>query len=378
MQRYQATQQHSFFGDFVLERAVPRDHFLVQLRDLIDWRPFTHELSRLYRGRAEQGRPPYEPALLLKMLFISHLYELSDRQTEEAVRDSLSLRHFLGLAVDAPVPDATTLVVFRQRLLERAGERGLQAIFAEVLRQARARGLRLGRIQVVDSVHSWADVHVEKDDQRRRNGKPPRDADARWGTKGTRRERDETGKQVRRRELFYGYKAHVSLNAKTGFVTSVRVTPGHAYDGHQLPSLVEEDLAQGVPVALVAGDRGYDDGENHELLRQRGIRDALHLNRYRTEKRDRHKEPWLRLRERAVYQRGLRQRYRVEQKFGEMKERHPPQADCRYLGLLKYAFQAYLTALAVNLKRLVKLVRSVPFRYQPPPRPYRRQAAAAA
>ena len=58
MQRYQATQQHSFFGDFVLERAVPRDHFLVQLRDLIDWRPFTQKLLRYYKGGAEYGPPP--------------------------------------------------------------------------------------------------------------------------------------------------------------------------------------------------------------------------------------------------------------------------------------------------------------------------------
>lgn len=310
------------------------------------------------------------------MLFVSYLYHLSDRQTEEAVRDSLSLRHFLGLAVDAPAPDATTLVVFRQRLLRRTGERGLRAIFSEVLRQARERGVRLGRIQVVDSVHTWADVNVEKEDGRGGNGKPPRDPDARWGTKGARRERDEQGKVIRRRELFYGYKAHVSVNAESGLITSVRVTPGQAYDGHQLPALVEQDLAQGVPVALVAGDRGYDDGENHEVLRQQGIRDALHLNRYRTEKRDRHKEPWLRLQERAVYQRGLRQRYRVEQKLGEMKERHGLRR-CRYLGLLKYALQASFTALAVNLKRLVKLVCGVPFRYQPPPRAYRREARAA-
>lgn len=376
MQRYQATQQDSFFGDFVLERAVPRDHFLVQLRELIDWRPFTRELSRIYRGRAEHGRPPYEPALLLKMLFIGYLYDLSDQQTEEAVRDSLSLRHFLGLAVDAPVPDATTLVVFRRRLLRGAGERGLQAIFSEVLRQARQRGVRLGRIQVVDSVHTVASVNVEKDGQRRRHGQPPRDPDARWGTKGNRRERDEEGKLVRRREQFYGYKAHVSLNARSGLITSVRVTPGHAYDGHQLPHLAEQDLERGVPVGLVVGDRGYDDGENHEWLTQHGIKDALHLNTYRTSKRDRHKEPWLRLEGRAVYQRGLRQRYRVEQKLGEMKERHGFRR-CRYLGLLNYAFQAVFTALAVNLKRLVKLVRGVAFRYRPPPRPYRRPRLAA-
>ncbi len=377
MQRYQATQQESFFGDFILQRAVPSDHFLVQLRERLDWRPFTRELSRLYRGRAEQGRPPYEPALLLKMLFLSYLYDLSDRQTEEAVRDSLSLRHFLGLAVDTPVPDATTLVVFRKRLLQRAGERGLEAIFAEILRQAQTLGIRLGRIQVVDSVHTVADVNVDKEEGRRKEGRPPRDPDARWGTKGSRREREEAGKVVRRHQHFYGYKAHVSLNARSGLITSLRVTPGQAYDGHQLPHLVREDLRQGVPVALVTGDRGYDDGENHEFLRQQGIRDALHLNRYRTQKRDQHKEPWLRLQKRASYQRGLRQRYRVEQKFGEMKERHGLRR-CRYLGRLKYALQAYFTALAVNLKRLVKLTAGVPFRYQPAPRPYRRPLLMAA
>jgi len=376
MQRYQETNQESFFGDFVLERVVPREHFLVQLRDLIDWPSFTKELSRIYVGRAEQGRPPYEPALLLKMLFVSYLYDLSDRQTEEAVRDSLSLRHFLGLAVDAQVPDATTLVVFRKRLLERAGEAGLEAIFTEVLRQAQACGVQLGRIQVVDSVHTVADVNVEKDDAGHRKGGSRRDPDARWGTKGSRRGRDERGRVVRQRDVFYGYKAHMSLNAKSGLITSVRVTPGHAYDGHQLPALVQSDQAQGVAVGLVVGDRGYDDGENHELLRAQGVRDALHLNRYRTSKKDGHKEPWQRLQRQATYQRGLRQRYRVEQKFGELKRLHGFRR-CRYLGELKYAFQANFTALAVNLKRLVKLVCDVPFRYQPPPRAYRRVAITA-
>lgn len=129
---------------------------------------------------------------------------------------------------------------------------------------------------MVDSVHTVADVNVEKEDSRRRNGQPPRDPDARWGTKGSRRERDERGKLVWRREHFYGYKAHVSLNARSGIITSVRVTPGHTYDGHRLPDLVREDQAQGVPVGLVVGDRGYDDGENHEFLKQHGLGDALH------------------------------------------------------------------------------------------------------
>ena len=53
---------------------------------------------------------------------------------------------------------------------------------------------------------------------------------------------------------------------------------------------------------MYAADRAYDDGENHYLLEQRGLRSALHLNSYRTKKRDANtasasgvKEGWLAL-----------------------------------------------------------------------------------
>lgn len=60
-----------------------------------------------------------------------------------------------------------------------------------------------------------------------------------------------------------------------------------------------------------------------------------------------------------------------------MKDRHGLRR-CRYLGLLRYALQATFTALAVNLKRLVKLICGIEFRHKPPPRPYGRREAVAA
>jgi IS5 family transposase len=35
---------------------------------------------------------------------------------------------------------------------------------------------------------------------------------------------------------------------------------------------------------------------------------------------------------------------------------------CRYLGWMRYAIQAYLTAIVLNLKRMVKLLTGVNFR----------------
>jgi len=56
-----------------------------------------------------------------------------------------------------------------------------------------------------------------------------------------------------------------------------------------LPTLIEEGLKQGVPVSIVAADRGYDDGENHEFLREKRIGSAIRLNSYRTKKKDKNK-----------------------------------------------------------------------------------------
>lgn len=175
--------------------------------------------------------------------------------------------------------------------------------------------------------------------------------------------KDENGKKHEQAEYFFGYKAHVSLNADSGLITSLEVTAGSAYDGHHLMGLVEQDIAQGVGAEVYAGDKGYDDGENHELLKERGLKSALRLKRTRTQKKDPNKGPWLKLQEDPDYQAGLKERYKVERKFGESKLCHGFRR-CRYLGLERYQVQSYLTAMVLNLKRMVKLLCGVSFRNQ--------------
>lgn len=140
-------------------------------------------LVRYYKGGAEYGPPPYEPALLLKMLLLSYLYNLSERQTEELVNFQLPAKWFVvdlsvGLAVDEPAPDHATLTLFKNRLLARKGEHVFKALFQDIIEIARKRGITFGRIQVVDSVHTVADVNVEKDEAGQRREKGPRDPDA--------------------------------------------------------------------------------------------------------------------------------------------------------------------------------------------------------
>ena len=354
-ERFRQTGQESFFGRLVYDRIVPKDHFLMQLDRIIPWQRFAKKLVRYYQGKALYGPAPYNPVVILKMLLLSFLYNISERQTEDLVNFNMVAKCFVGLAVDESAPDHSTLSLFKARLLENKKTTAFEILLQEIIAIAKEQGVSFGSLQVLDSVHVIADVNIPKDEGRQSKGQAPRDGDAAWGVKHTKKFRDQQGKTVKQKEYVYGYKQHVSLNAASGLITSVTHTAGNAYDGHQLPVLIKSDMAQGIPVKTVAADKGYDDGENHEFLWSHDLHSAIRLNDYRTNKRDDNKDIWIALQQSPEYRAGLKERYKVEPKFGEGKEQHGFRR-CRSIGLLRFAVQGFLTVLTMNLKRLVVLL----------------------
>ena len=51
-------------------------------------------------------------------MVLQSLYNLSDEQTEFMIRDRLSFMRFLDLGLEHQVPDATTIWLFREALIE--------------------------------------------------------------------------------------------------------------------------------------------------------------------------------------------------------------------------------------------------------------------
>lgn len=91
------------------------------------------------------------------------------------------VKWFLSLAVNERVPDHSTLIKFKARLLERGKLGAAEDLLAQIVALARQHGIRFGSLQVMDSVHGEADVNPEKDRQRgERAGRPARDEEARW------------------------------------------------------------------------------------------------------------------------------------------------------------------------------------------------------
>jgi transposase len=363
--RFQDTGKDSFFGDYAYSTFLRRhpNHFLVALNRLFDWSAYSERLVELYRGKAQVGRPPYEPVLIFKMLLISFLYDVSERDTEKLADENVPVKWFLGLAYDQAPPDHSTLTAFKRRLLHNGGWETLRGIFDDLLRQAREQGLKLGAIQVLDSVHTQADVNNEKDRERQNQGRGPRDPDARVVNKGRRTVVEADGEPSQKEVRYRGYKTHTAMNAETGVVTSIEPRFGNTADNKAFPALRAHEQSVELPTRIYAGDRAYDDTDIHARLAAEGLESGITMNNYRTQKKDANKAYWIELLNSASYQQGTKARYRVEQVFGWAKawcgfER------CRYIGLPRYRLQALFTFLVCNAKRLVKLLTGITFRVQ--------------
>jgi hypothetical protein len=91
---------------------------LERLNAVIPWEEFRPTLEQLYEKprKSQAGRQPTDVILMLNLLVLQKLYNISDESLAYQVNDRLSFMKFLGLGWADPVPDATTVGLFRQQL----------------------------------------------------------------------------------------------------------------------------------------------------------------------------------------------------------------------------------------------------------------------
>jgi len=363
--KFKKTGRGSFFGDYFYEAMLKRDpdHFLIALNNLFDWESFSDELVRLYKGKGVEGRPPYDPVIILKMLFISYLYNVSEREMERLADQHMMIKWFMELAADEAPPDHSTLTAFKERILNNQGIEALKDILESMLKEALAQGIQMGTIQVLDSVHTQANVNNLKDRERQEKGQEPRDPDAKVVNKGKRSVVTAEGLSEEKEIRYRGYKTHTSTNAETLIVTSIIPALGDTADNKAFVGLRKHDRELGLPVTTYCGDRAYDDTDIYTRLAEEGLSSGITLHDYRTKKKDANKGPWLAMKTSEKYQEANSVRYRVELPYGWSKAWHGFER-CRYLGLARYAIQSILTFMVSNAKRYVKLLTGITFRKQ--------------
>lgn len=138
----------------IFDRMVPADDFLRRLEQAVDFERFRSTLAQYYAPR--EGRPAFDPVLMLKFDYLSIHHRWSDRELMRHVQVNVSHRLFLNLGSEAVLPHATSMTYFRTRV----GVDALEKIFHGVLAQARELGLVKDRLRLKDATHMIANIAV--------------------------------------------------------------------------------------------------------------------------------------------------------------------------------------------------------------------------
>lgn len=154
MQHQSQPRTPSLYDDAIGASYVPANHLLRRLRDQVDF-TFVHDLlAPLYHE--DNGRPAYNPEVMVRLIFLQLQYKLSDRGVVDRAQTDHAFRYFLGLDWSDELPHPTSLTKFRERL----GEAGFKALFHGVLGQALERKLVSKRRLLIDSYNVQADIAV--------------------------------------------------------------------------------------------------------------------------------------------------------------------------------------------------------------------------
>jgi IS5 family transposase len=260
------------FADYFIEQRKHSNTFLDKIDQFIDFREIEKLLKKKYKRRASaDGRPAYPPLPMFKLLLLQRWYGLSDPGLEEALMDRISFIRFSGFSLTSSLPDHSTICRFRNALLEL----GLyEKLFEEIMKQLESKGLlvRESRGAIVDATIIESSrrprkvMEIMPEDRKEENTTPPTvtysdDADATWIKKG--------------KKPYYGYKAHISVDAKDGYVIGGHVTPANVADTGELEKLLNESrLPEG---SIVFADKGYASEKNRTVLAHTKLKRRYHV-----------------------------------------------------------------------------------------------------
>jgi IS5 family transposase len=331
------------FADYFIEQRKHSNTFLDKIHQIIDFREIEKILKKNYKKRASaDGRPAYPPLPMFKLLLLQRWYGLSDPGLEEALLDRISFIRFSGFSLTSSLPDHSTICRFRNTLLEL----GLyEKLFEEIMKQLESKGLlvRESNGAIVDATIIESSrrprkvVEIMPEDRKEEKTETlpavtySDDIEATWIKKGKR--------------PYYGYKAHVSVDAKDGYVLGGHVTPANVADTTELERLINESrLPEG---SMVLADKGYASEKNRTLLKDKGYTDGI------MDKAARNKP--LTIAQIIINKLISSVRYKVERSIGTLKRGYHF-SRMRYIGLKKGNMEFLLNATTFNLKKAAAMI----------------------
>ena len=331
-----------------LEAISAKGDPLELIKATVPWESFRAEIEAVSRPKPEErkspaGRKPYDVILMFKILVLQTLHNLADEQLEYLIRDRLSFMRFLDLGLEDPVPDATTVWLFREALAKAGLIAKLFVLFNQHL-EAKGYIARGGQIVDATIVSAPTQHNSRGENEAIKAGKTPegwqekpaknaqKDKDARWTKKDD--------------QSFYGYKNHIGIDRTHKLIRRYAETDASVHDSQKLDDVLDKSNTG----AEVWADSAYRSAEIEAKLKTKGYKSRVH-------RRARRNRPLSR-REQAGNTTRSRVRARVEHVFGHQ---HTSMGGTivRTIGIVRARAKIGLMNLVYNISRLVQLERMV-------------------
>ena len=305
-------------------RKTRKARFLEQLNLIVPWADLIALIAPYYPPegkRAWGGRPAYPLEVMLRIHLVQITSNIGDLMMEEFLYDVPLYRRFALLDGAAVMPDETTIMRFRH-LLEKHNL--AERVFALVNAQLEQHELLLRRGTIVDATFLEASSSTK-------NKEGQRDPEMHQAKKGE--------------DWHFGAKVHNGVDAESGLVHTVVITPANVHD-----VTVAGQLLHGQE-EYVLGDAGYQGAEKRP---ENAGRQVTWLTAMRPGKRralDKSRESG-RLQEKLEKLKA-RVRAKVEHPFRVLKVQFG-YAKARYRGLKKNASRVLMLTALANLWKVRK------------------------
>ena len=337
-------------GFFDLERRLDalsaKGDPLETIKTTVPWETFRADIEAVTETKPEErksnaGRKPYDAILKFKIVVLQSLYNLSDEQTEFMIRDRLSFMRFLDLRLEDTVPDATTLWLFREALVE---AKLIHTLFDRFGQHLAAKGYIARGGQIVDAtiVSAPKQRNTREENNTVKNGDTPED----WEKKPAKnRQKDKDARWTKKHgKSFYGYKNHVDVDKAHKLIRKWDATDASPHDSQKLDDVLDPTNTS----KEVWADSAYRSAEIEAKLAAMGLKSRIHRRAARNRPLSQKQEAANTVRSKV--------RARVEHVFGH-QENSMGRKIVRTIGMARARFKIGMMNLGYNIRRLVQLER---------------------
>ena len=298
---------------FITTDSLPKSAghpFYQQLNQLLAEAEFDLWIERrcrqFYAQKEKRGQPSIPPGRYFRMLLVGYFEDIdSQRGIAWRCADSLSLRAFLGVALNDDTPDHSTLTNTRKRLPQEVFEEVFQFVLAIAARKKLLRGKTVGvdsttleanaamksivrrdtgedwqeyviRLMKADGTvaedHEPTDEEVRRYDKQRKNKKV---SNAEWVSES---DPESSIAQMKDGRTHLAYKAEHVVDLEADLVLAAEIRPTTAGDTATLvDSVIQaqvnlEAAGSDATIEEVAADKGYHAADTLELCEFVGVR----------------------------------------------------------------------------------------------------------